>query len=371
MRIAVQAADLDSSRIDGTRVYILNLLKEFGRLDDSSQFLIYHKNTFNPELVPPDYKNYKIIKKDFPFLWTQTRFSWEIIKDNPDVLWMPMQALPMIRKKKLKTVITVHDLAFKYFPRFFPAKDLRRLNFYGDYAIGNANKIIAISQSTKDDILKFYPAVGEDKIKVISHGFDRAVYEKPRNMEKEAEVKKKYKIEGNYLIYIGAIQPRKNLEKLVEAFDLVKEVFSDLKLVLAGEKAWLSEGVFEKIRKSPHKKDIICPGQVNFEDSGHLLRGALVFVFPSLYEGFGIPVLEAFASRVPVICSKNSSLPEVGGEAAVYFEDNDAKDLAEKIKEVMNDENLKQAHIAKGLEQIKKFSWEKCAQETLKYLKER
>jgi glycosyltransferase involved in cell wall biosynthesis len=232
-----------------------------------------------------------------------------------------------------------------------------------------ADKIITISESSKRDILKFYPGVKEEEIKVIYHGFDAEVFQKERDRQKEEEIKKQYNIAGNYIIYIGAIQPRKNLEKLVEAFDLVKKDTSDLKLVLVGEKAWLSDGVFQKIEKSPNKNDIITPGRIDFEPLGHLLRGSRAFVFPSLYEGFGIPILEAFASRVPVICSENSSLPEVGGEAAIYFEDNDAEDLAEKIKNAITDENLRQSHIAKGLEQTKKFSWEKCARETLEYLK--
>lgn len=170
-------------------------------------------------------------------------------------------------------------------------------------------------------------------------------------------------------MYIGAIQPRKNLEVLVEAFEKVKESKGDLRLVIVGEKAWLSNGLFQKIENSPNKKDIICPGLINFEEMAQLLRGSASFVFPSLYEGFGIPVLEAFAAKVPVICSHNSSLPEVGGEAAIYFNGHDAGDLAQKIKETISNENLRQDHIARGMEQIKKFSWEKCAWETLEYLK--
>jgi glycosyltransferase involved in cell wall biosynthesis len=369
MKIAIQAADLDADRIDGTRVYILNLLKYFGKLDSSNQFLIYHKNKFNPHLTPPDFPNYKIISKSSDYFWTQTLFAHRLWKDKPDVLWMPMHNIPMVRRKGMKTVVTIHDLAFKYFPETFTKKDLFKINLLTKIAVMFADKIITVSESSKRDILKFYPGIKEDEIMVIYHGFDADVYNKERDQEKEAQIKKKYGINGPYIIYIGAIQPRKNLEKLVEAFELVKKDTNDLKLVLAGEKAWLSEGVFQKIEKSQYKNDIICPGRINFEEMGHLLRGAKAFVFPSLYEGFGIPVLEAFASRVPVVCSQNSSLPEVGGDAAIYFEDNDANDMAEKIKNVLADENLRQIHIAKGLEQIKKFSWEKCARETLEYLK--
>ena len=155
MKIAIQAADLDAPRIDGTRVYILNLLKYFGKLDSSSQFLIYHKNKFNPELAPPSFSNYKITAKSLPCLWTQIRFAGMIWKDKPDVLWMPMHNMPIIRRKGMKTVVTIHDLAFKYFPETFTKKDLFKINLLTKLAVTYADKIITISESSKKDILKF------------------------------------------------------------------------------------------------------------------------------------------------------------------------------------------------------------------------
>ncbi|MCX6764001.1 MAG: glycosyltransferase, partial [Candidatus Moranbacteria bacterium] len=168
MKVAIQASDLDHSRIDGTRVYILNLLKYFGKLDQGSQFLIYHKNHFNSELTPPSFPNYKIIQKSFPFFWTQTRFAYELFKDKPDVLWMPMHNLPYFRRKNLKTAVTIHDLAFKYFPECFPRKELWQINFLTKMAVENCDKIITVSQSSKNDILKFYPKVKEKNIKVFN-----------------------------------------------------------------------------------------------------------------------------------------------------------------------------------------------------------
>ncbi|MDZ4385373.1 MAG: glycosyltransferase, partial [Candidatus Moranbacteria bacterium] len=247
MKIAIQAADLDHKRIDGTRVYIFNLLKNFGWLDSSSDFALYHRNEFNPELAPPVFANYAVIRKPFPCLWTQTRLAYELWWNTPDVLWMPMSALPIIRRKKMKTVITIHDLAFKYFPEHFLAKDLRKLNFFADYSIRAADKIIAISEATKKDILKLYPGIRAEKIKVIYHGFSPDVFSQSRDAAREAEVKKKLGIAGNYIIYIGAIQPRKNLNTLIKAFEILKSraqengSSDDLKLVIVGEKAWLSE----------------------------------------------------------------------------------------------------------------------------------
>ena len=139
MRIAIQASDLDSSRIDGTRVYLLNMLNRFGEVSPGDDFFIFHKRNFNPELSPKAYSNYKIIKKNFLAYWTQTRFAMELWKGNYDALWMPMQALPFVRRKNLKTTITIHDLAFKIFPDFFPSKDLRRLNLFTDFEILSGN----------------------------------------------------------------------------------------------------------------------------------------------------------------------------------------------------------------------------------------
>jgi alpha-1,3-rhamnosyl/mannosyltransferase len=142
-----------------------------------------------------------------------------------------------------------------------------------------------------------------------------------------------------------------------------------MKLVLAGGDAWLSDRVHTKAEGSPFRDDIIMPGQIAFEDLGHLLRGAKAYIFPSLYEGFGIPVLEALASRVPVIVADNSSLREVGGDAAEYFDASHTEELVRKMEEVLSDETLRAGMIARGLEQVKKFSWEKCARETLDVLK--
>lgn len=382
MRIAIQAADLDHGRIDGTRVYILHLLRRFGAISPQDEFSIYHKKDFNPELTPPDFPNYRIKKISWPLFWTQTRFAYEIIKDKPDVLWMPMHNIPVITKilknKETKITVTIHDLAFKIFPDHFPEMDLLKLNFLTGLVVKHADKIIAVSESSKKDILKFYPRIKEEKIKVIHHGFDAGLFDQPRNIEKESGLKNRLGIEGNYILYSGAIQPRKNLITLIKAFEILKKEKGEikgknrnngLKLVLAGEKAWMWENIVKFAQSRLVKEDIIMPGKLKFCDLGHLMRGASLYAYPSLYEGFGITILEAMASGVPVICSQNSSLPEVGGKAVLYFADNSAEDLAQKIEEVLSDDKLRQNLISAGREQIKKFSWDKCAWETLEWIK--
>jgi len=366
MRIAIHAADLDHSRIDGPRVYILNVIKNFGAIDQEDSFLIYHRNEFNPYLAPPSFSNYFVKKVSAPFLWTQTRFASELFRDRPDVLWMPIQNMPIFRRKNMKTVVTIHDLAFKIFPQHFTKKDLFKLNRLADLAIKNADKIIAISESTKKDIIKFYPRIDKEKIFVVYNGFDSELFNKKFSDEDFEKISISYNLKAkSYLLYVGAIQPRKNLGVLIEAFEKIKNANNDLKLVLAGAPAWKSESTFEKIAKSPFKNDIIVTGRLPFEDVSVLYKNSLISIYPSLYEGFGIPILEAMASGVPVVSANNSSLPEVGGDAALYFETENSDDLARCIKKIISDDNLRNELIQKGIERAKNFSWEKCARETL------
>ncbi|TAK96912.1 glycosyltransferase family 1 protein [Patescibacteria group bacterium] len=370
MKIAIQAADLDAERIDGTRVYILNMLKRFGGIAPQDDFLIYHQRDFNSQLTPPVLPNYTIKKAGALCLWTQTRLAWDLWHDRPDALWMPMHNIPLVRRKGLRTVVTVHDLAYKYFPQHFPRKDLLLLNILGSAAINGADRLIAVSESTKRDILKFYPRVQEKNIRVIYHGFSDEYLQKEITTEESEGVLKNYKLQSqSYILYVGALQPRKNLERLVEAFELVKKNHPELKLVLAGSRAWQWAGIEACIQRSPFRQDIIITGTVGIETLRVLYRQAAVFAFPSLYEGFGIPILEAFASQVPVVTADNSSLREIAGEAALFCKDSDSVDLSEKLKMVLENPALTEELARKGIVQLTNFSWDKCARETLEWIR--
>ncbi len=370
MRIAIDCADLDHKRIDGTRVYIKNLLSWLGQKGPEDQFLLYHQKEFNPLLKPKMFSNYIDRKIPYRMFWTQTRFAFELRQEKPDVCWMPIQQIPLIGPEETKFVVTIHDLAFKFYPKHFPQNDLLKIDFFTNAAIKRADRIIAISEATKKDILKLYPKVEAEKIHVVHHGFEKEIFEKEYRKEEIGEVLKNYKLQTtNYLLYVGAIQPRKNLVTLIKAFNSVRENIADLKLVLAGEIAWKAESTMEAAEKSKYKTDIIFTGRVDFEDLAKLYQGAKIFVFPPLYEGFGIPVLEAFASRVPVVIADNSSLPEVAEDAAEKFEGENHEQLAGILLKLLENSTMREAMVQKGLERVKHFSWEKCAQETLDVLK--
>ena len=369
MRIAIQAADLDAERIDGTRVYLWQLLKRFGSLSPKDSFLLYHRTQFNSELIPPNFSNYIVSHIPQPVLWTQTKLAMALWKDNPDSLWMPVQSLPLIRKKNLRTTVTIHDLAFRYFPQHFPSKDRYKLNILADLAIRNADSLIAVSEHTKKDILHFYPKTNPEKIFVVHHGYDSSMF----SGEISRNILKRYRLENTrYILYVGALQPRKNLVTLIRAFERLrkKEGYNDLKLVLAGERAWLWEEIERAKTKSVFCNDIIITGKLPFEDVISFYHNASVFVYPSLYEGFGLPILEGFAAGVPVICSRGSSLDEVGGDAVITFDPYSEEALTHSLEQVLADTSLKESVVEKGRKRLKLFSWDICAKKTLQIIRE-
>lgn len=364
MKIGIHGTELNEKRIDGTRIYLSELIKHFYKFSNHD-FSIYHKGEINPVFKVPIEK-YNIKKLSKLPLWTQTIFSTAISIDKQQLLWMPVQNLPRFRARNMKTVVTIHDLAFKIYPDMFPSKDLKKLNFHTDYAVKNANHLIAVSKATKDDLLKYYPRLRESNVTVVHHGLDADEWKIEKNPQKIREITNIYKISKIYIVYVGAVQPRKNLIVLIEAFEKLKNINVDIQLVCVGADAWMSEGTHKRVNMSKYKKDIIFTGGVPFYHLKTILTNAKVFVFPSVHEGFGIPILEAFISKVPVIASNSGSLAEVLGEAGELFNPKDSNELFIKLRKVLNSQKNRDKMIKKGLERLKKFSWDKTAKETIK-----
>ena len=367
MLIGIDASRATTARRTGTETYSLNLIRALIGLGTEHRFRLYTNGT--PHVpgvseVPGTWGGVRAIP--FPRLWTHVRLSAEMIIRPPDVLFVPAHVLPLIRPRR--SVVTVHDLGYLAFPQAHRTADRIYLNASTRWSATQAAAVIADSQATKSDLVAAY-GVPPDKIQVVYLGRD-AMLAPVHESVAHAAIRERYGIAGRYLLYVGTLQPRKNLARVIEAFGRLAgtPALSDVQLVLAGKRGWLYDDLFTQVARGGLSSWVIFPGYIEDAHLPTLLSGALAFVFPSLYEGFGIPVLEAGACDVPVITSNTSSLPEVAGDAALLVDPHDVDAIADAMFRLVTDEALRAELTRRGRENIKRFSWEKCARETLAVL---
>jgi len=278
-----------------------------------------------------------------------------------------LPAVEMTSRREIKSIITVHDLSFLKYPEFFSW----RKNFWHRMIkvkklIKRFDCIVAVSENTKRDIIELC-GVDENKIKVIYAGVNNE-FGKNINQIESLEVKNKYQLPNKFILYLGTIEPRKNVDGIIRAYNQLRAMspeLRDYKLVLAGEKGWKSDKIYKEWENSEFKDDIKFLGYVDSKDKVYIYSLAGVFVYPSFYEGFGFPPLEAMACGVPTITSYAASLPEVTGEAAILVNPYNINNIAQAMMEILIDENLKKRLIERGLERVKKFSWDQTAREYL------
>jgi glycosyltransferase involved in cell wall biosynthesis len=292
----------------------------------------------------------------------------EVQTHPPDVLFVPAHVLPFVIpvRRLPPSVVTVHDLGYRYFPEAHTRFQRVYLELSTRWNAWAARRIIAISQATAEDLRRYY-ATPAGKIRVIHEAVEPPTDAPEASPERLA----RYGLRQPYALFVGTIQPRKNLGRLMEAYArLHRAGYVDWDLVLAGGKGWLSDKLFAQAHALGLGDHIHFPGYVPDEDLPALLRGARFFCFPSLFEGFGLPVLEAQQTGVPVMCANNSALPEIAGDAAILVDPLDVDAIAEAMLRLSQDEALRQELIARGFENVKRFSWEKAARETLAVLEE-
>ncbi len=368
--IGIDGNEANVEKRVGVSVYALNLLKYFNKAASQEiQFNIYLKISPMSDLPKENkYFKYKIINGKF--LWSQISLPIYLYSHkNIDVYFSPAHYLP--RFCPVPQVVTIHDLAYLYYPEDFKKKDLWQLKNWTKFSVNKADKIIAVSKTTKKDIVKNY-GINEDKVSVIYNGFEKTAKEKTSavkhsdmNLAQTAEVELK-----KFILFVGTLQPRKNLETLISAFNKFIQTNKDFKLIIVGKKGWLYESIFEKVENMNLGKKVIFTDHVTDDKLIWYYKNAFCLVLPSLYEGFGIPVLEAMSYDCPVITSLSSSLPEIGGEACLYFDPKSSDDLLEKLKSLRENEKLRNELIIKGKQRVKDFSWEKCGRETLEAIKQ-
>jgi len=292
------------------------------------------------------------------------RLSYEMKNNPPELLFVPAHIIPFF--SPLKTITTIHDVGFRRFPHLYSGIELKYHNFGLYQAIKKASKIITISEFSKNEMIELCD-VDPEKIKVVYQGFNSKEYRPINDKEEIDKVRHKYKLPEKYLLFIGRLNFKKNIPNLLKAFKKISmnEEFKDIKLVLVGQPETGYETITKEIHDQNIRDKVIELGWTESRDMPYIMNGAQVFVFPSKYEGFGIPPLEAMSCHIPVTAANVASIPEVVGNAALLFNPDSPDDMAEKISELLKNNALREKLVELGKNRVKKFSWSKCAKETL------
>jgi len=360
MNIGINATAAFKKPRTGVEEYVYQIIKHLTMLEESQRhrFILYApKSLAGLRHILPQNFFVKRLAWSLP-MWTQIRLALEILASKPDCLFIPVHVLPFFHPKN--SVVTIHGLEYEHYPRFYSNRRRRYLRFSAKYALKHARKIIAVSESTKQDLINLYKA-DPDKIKVVYHGV-----EIPKKIKNNNQLKKNKK---PYILFIGRLETKKNVQGLIEAFDLLKERYkAPHQLMLAGPRGFGYEEIKIQIIKSKYKEDIIEKGYVSEKEKRQLFRQADIFALPSFYEGFGMPILEAQACGVAVVTSDVSSMSEVAGAGAILANPNNRQDICQGIYKIISNQHIRNDLIIKGYENIKRFSWQKCAEQTLKVL---
>lgn len=351
MKIGIDASRFSDKEATGVEWYSHHIIQALLKiLSEGDEVVLYNRSPIKVA-AKKNVKTKLIQCKRFWTLWGLTR---EMRTDKLDVLFVPSHTLPLILPKRSVTMI--HDAAFRHFRKAYGFLQYHYLNWSTMFAVKRATKILTPSEGTAEDLVKLFGCERE-KLMVIPHGFGGLA--KPQYSEVLARFGLK---EKKYFLFVGRLELKKNLRRLVRAFKVFQQRNEDFYLVLAGKRGLGFEDIWQEVKGLGLEKYVIMPGYITESEKSFLLENCQAFVFPSLYEGFGLPLLEAFSCGKPVLCSTNAALQEVGGKAAVYCDPLSEEAIAKGLFEVLEFDG------EKGRERVKDFSWEKAAKETLKVL---
>jgi glycosyltransferase involved in cell wall biosynthesis len=360
MLIGIDASRTTAGRRTGTEGYAYQLIQAIIPLAEEQGHqirLYFNRPPIDNFRSTPNAENVAI---PFPRLWTHIRLAWELHRRPPDVFFTPAHVIPFTYRRPC--VATVHDLGYHHFPLAHTLPQVFYLRWSTRHNARRGRRVIADSEATKEDLIRF-DHIDPGKIEVIYPGADpgmRPVLDR----QQIAAVCEKYGISSPYLLYLGTLQPRKNLARLVEAFTASG---LEERLVLAGQRGWMANSLLTLIQNQEPatRKRIVTPGFIAYEDKAALISGAQALLLPSLYEGFGFPVLEGNACGTPVLCSNTSSLPEVAGDAALFVDPLDAAELAAALRQIVDDDSLRQELKQAGLKNVQRFTWQRAATDVL------
>jgi len=360
----------------GDEVVFFNLVKSLSELDKKNEYILFSDicdqktiEKVSEKLDINNKTNFRII-----CLKTANKFTWNFwtlprhIRKNPVDIYLTQYITPFFVPKSTKIITIIHDVSFNFYPKFIKWSDLFFLKILIPMSLRRADKIIGVSKFTHDEIIKYYK-INPSKVTWAHNAVSEDFSKQDISDDKIKKVKEKYVLPEKFILYLGTLQPRKNIPVLIEAYALTKNELHGIKLVIAGGKGHNFDKNIDKcIKKYNLQSEIVMPGFIDEEDKSAIMKSADIFVFPSLYEGFGIPILEAMSVGTPVIASDIPPHKEIAGSAALFFEPNNPRDLSEKIISLADNKNLKQELIDKGFEQAKTFSWQKASEKMVKII---
>jgi len=378
MTIGIDIRVLSGRAKSGIEEYTENLLAHMLPLDKSLKFKLFY-SSFSQELNSYDWllePNVEVHKFKIPskvLFFSANAFKLPKIDQllgGVDVFFSPHFFIAPL-SKACKRVTTFHDLSYVQFPEFLSV----RKNIWHNFEMKPAkqsrfsDRIIAVSESTKSDLIKIY-GIDPAKIEVIHSGVAPSIY-RPSE-EQLQDFKKVNNLPDKFILYLGKFEPRKNIIGIIKAFNIIKSggKFSDLKLILAGSRGWLYKDIFKEFSKSDHKDSIILKDHIIDKERSFYYSLASVFVYPSFFEGFGFPPLEAMVCGIPVITSYNTSLPEVVGRGGILLDPHNINDLASSMAMILDNKELSSQFVSLGIAQAGKFNWHSTAEKTLECLLE-
>lgn len=376
MEIGIDIRNIGKQRT-GSEAVVLELTKNILKLDQENKYLLLTDSVdenvltnIKRDLSLENRKNAKIVslKANNKFIWALWTLPRFMQKNKLDIFHTEY-ILPFFIPQKIKVITHIHDVSFKAYRKMILKRDLFFLDLLIPRSIRRSDKIIAVSEFTKNEIIKYYKT-DPLKIEVVHNSI--SVNKLSVNENKKREVKEKYNLPDKYILYLGTLQPRKNIALLVEAYAKIRTKLPEIKLVIAGNKSAhnFDEKIDRIIKKyNLGKHDIVFTGFIDAKDKNIFFEMAHVFVFPSFYEGFGIPILEAMSVGVPVLASDISPHREVSKEAILYFNPKSLDKLEKKLYNICIDEGLRNKLINLGKSRVLFFSWEKSAKKLLKIYK--
>ncbi len=385
MLIGIDASRATSNAPTGTETYSRELIRALLALDRANTYRLYTRErvsrdlflpTSNPStllrasLQPPisnlqsPISNLQIRAIPFPRLWTHLRLSFEMLTRPPDVLFVPAHVLPPLHPRR--AIVTVHDLGHLRFPEAHPAWQRLYHTWSLRWNVRAASHIFADSEATRADLVELC-RVAPEKISVVYPAYDAQLYQPVRDADAIERVQARYRVGKDYVLTIGTLHPRKNYTRLIEAFGKLQ--IANCELVIVGKRGWLYDSIFARAQSLHLQSRISFLDYVPASDLPALISGARLLAFPSLHEGFGLPVLEAQACGTPVVCSMVSSLPEAAGDAALFFDPLDVDAIAGAMRRALTDDALRAKLIARGFDNVKRFSWESSARAALEIIR--